>query len=266
LTRRLDRLYDRLNRRQFVHPDPLEVLYGYEDAADREIAALVAASLAYGRVALILRSVRQVLDTLGPLPMGFLLSCTDGDLHDAFAGFRHRFTGGADIARLLIGTRDLVAAYGSLEAAFAVHLNARDETVLSALAGFVRDLTTGAGGPIPHLLPSPEGGSACKRLHLFLRWMVRRDAVDPGGWSAVRPAQLLVPVDVHMRRIGTALGLTRRKSADLGTAIEITNAFRSIAPHDPVRYDFALTRLGIRGDAPFEEFFPGGVSEEAAGE
>ena len=99
---------------------------------------------------------------------------------------------------------------------------------------------------IGHLLSDPARGSTCKRLHLYLRWMVRTDAVDPGGWTAVRPAQLLVPVDVHMHRIGRALGFTRRAQPSGRATEDITAAFRRLSPDDPVRYDFALTRLGIR--------------------
>ncbi len=95
------------------------------------------------------------------------------------------------------------------------------------------------------LLPSPGKGSACKRLNLFLRWMVRSDDVDPGGWSGVDAGKLIVPLDTHMHRMGLEVGLTRRKQADMQAALEVTRAFRTIAPEDPVRYDFALTRLGI---------------------
>ena len=104
------------------------------------------------------------------------------------------------------------------------------------------------GGSLPFLLPFPEKGSACKRLNLFLRWMVRKDRVDPGGWDGVPASKLIVPLDTHMYGITRGLGFTERKSADLRTAIEATAAFRKIAPRDPVRYDFALTRPGIRRD------------------
>ena len=109
------------------------------------------------------------------------------------------------------------------------------------------------------LLPSPSAGSACKRLNLFLRWMVRQDNVDPGGWDSVSPAKLIIPLDTHMHRIGRRLGLTPRRQADLRTAIEITEGFRGICPSDPVRYDFALTRLGIRRDEGVEDFLSGAL-------
>jgi len=98
------------------------------------------------------------------------------------------------------------------------------------------------------LLPCPEKGSACKRYHLYLRWMVRKDAVDPGGWDGISASKLIVPLDVHMHRICMGLGLTSRAQADLKTALEVTQRFRAIVPEDPVRYDFALTRTGIRND------------------
>jgi uncharacterized protein (TIGR02757 family) len=251
----LDGLYARLNRREFVHPDPLEVLYGYADLADREIVALVAASLAYGRVKSILNSVHAVLARM-PLPKRFVTETPPGDVRASFAGFKHRFATGEQLAALLVGAGRLIERHGSLNAAFACHLKPGDETVVDALAGFAAELREASGDMDEHLVPSPTRGSACKRLNLFLRWMVRRDAVDPGGWEGVSPAQLIVPLDVHMHRICRALGLTRRAAADLRTALDITSAFRAFAPDDPVRYDFALTRLGIRPgpDANLEEF------------
>jgi len=252
--RALDDLYARLNRRCYVHPDPLEVLGDYPDVGDREIAALVAACLSYGRVKSILASVRWVLERLTPSPARFLADASAASLHELLAGFRHRFATGAQMAALLLGARRLIAEHGSLNAAFVAHLGSDDATVVPALTAFAAELREAAGGLDAHLLPCPARGSACKRLNLLLRWMVRRDAVDPGGWTGVSPAQLVVPLDVHMRRICAALGLTRRKSADLRAALEITAAFRRFAPDDPVRYDFALTRLGIRPDADLDAF------------
>ncbi len=241
----LEELYARLNRREFVHPDPLEVLYDYPDLCDREIAGFVAACLAYGRVRSILNSVHTVLGRM-PSPARFLAEATPESLREAFADFKHRFATGQDLAALLLGVKRLIARHGSLQAAFLAGLAAEHADVVPALIRFAAELREAAGGLDAHLLPCPTRGSACKRLNLFLRWMVRRDAVDPGGWDAVSPAKLLVPLDVHMHRICRGLGLTRRDSADLRTAIEVTNAFKAFAPHDTVRYDFALTRLGIR--------------------
>ena len=253
----LDRLYLELNRREYVHPDPLEFLYGYATAADREVVALVAGSLAYGRVKQILRSVSVVLDMLGPCPAAYIMKTRPSRLGQRLAGFKHRFTTGEQMAALLTGAGRIIADYGSLHACFGEGAAGDGETVLPALGAFVAKIAETAGSDCGHLLPDPARGSACKRLNLMLRWLVRRDDVDPGGWTCVRPEQLVVPLDTHMHRIALAMGLTKRKAGDIRTALEVTNAFRHICPTDPVKYDFALTRLGIRDDVPMPEFLTG---------
>lgn len=251
---RFDRLYDTYNRRKYVHPDPLELLYGYDDVGDREIVGLVASSLAYGRVAHILKSVSPVLDAMGPSPATFLERSSLRSLERTYAGFKHRFTTGIELARILFGAKRAIERHGSINACFAAALYDRDDTVVPALTGFVEELRNVGGFGRNSLLPSPADGSACKRLHLYLRWMVRRDAVDPGGWDGVPPSKLVVPLDTHMYRIAGYLRFTDRRQADGKTALEVTAAFRELAPDDPVRYDFALTRLGIRDDADIESF------------
>ena len=255
--RTLERLYARYNRREYVHPDPLEFLYRYDDVRDREVAGMVASSLAYGRVEQILKSVAKVLDRMTERPARFLERASEARLHRTFAAFRHRFTAGEEMARLLYGVKRVMKRHGSLEACFAAgteDMEDTDDTVRPALTAFVDELSAGAGGRPESLLPYPGKGSACKRLHLFLRWMVRCDAVDPGGWEGVPPSKLVVPLDVHMFRLCRALGFTRRRQADARTAFEVTARFRQIAPEDPVRYDFALTRLGIRKDLEVDAF------------
>ncbi len=117
---------------------------------------------------------------------------------------------------------------------------------LDVFAGEVVSSMKMLGSESGHLLPLPSRGSACKRLHLFMRWMVRNDDVDPGGWNMIPSSELIVPVDVHMHRIGIQLGFTSRKAADAKTAKEITEGFRVVSSDDPVKYDFALTREGIQ--------------------
>jgi uncharacterized protein (TIGR02757 family) len=249
----LDGLYAKYNRREFVTPDPLETLYGYEDPMDREVAGLIASCLAYGRVGQIVRSVSCVLERMSG-PGSFLMRCSDRSLRRRLAGFKHRFTTGAQMAAMLAGVRRVVSQHGSLQACFLKGLGPGDDTVVPAMCTFVAELTAGATGLRTFLLPSPADGSACKRLNLFLRWMVRRDDVDPGGWQGVPASKLVVPLDTHMHRICRALGLTSRKQADLRTALEATAGFRAIIPEDPVRYDFALTRMAIRPGTDLEAF------------
>ena len=247
-------LYRELNRRRYVHPDPLEFLYRYERPRDREVVALVASGLAHGRVAQILKSVSAVLDLLGPKPSDYLAGASEAQLRPLLRGFKHRFTTGENMAAMLLGARSLIERYGSLKAAFADGARPGDETVMPAMQMFATRLAEVAPGDCGHLLPDPARGSACKRLNLMLRWLVRSDEVDPGGWESIGAEKLIVPLDTHMHRIGRMLGMTGRKSADIRTALEITAAFRRILPADPVRYDFALTRLGIRNDLEMPAF------------
>ncbi len=253
---RLDVLYRRFNKRCFVEPDPLQFLYDYPDPADRELAGLVASCLAYGRVAQILASVSAVLDIMGPSPAAFVMEGTPESLSKALSGFRHRFSSGEELARLLWEARRVVREYGSLESCFLAGLGREHETVLPALSSFARALRPGDCSRIT-LMPLPERGSACKRLNLYLRWMVRRDDVDPGGWGDVPASKLIVPLDTHMHRICLRLGGTGRSQADMKAALEATRAFRRLVPDDPVRYDFSLTRLGIRRDGDIEAFLGG---------
>ncbi len=219
---------------------------------DREIVALVASALAYGRVEQILRSVARVLDRMDS-PSRFVMEEPEGSLRHAFDDFKHRFTTGAELASMLLGVRRALERRGSLEACLAHSIAPNPDTVLPALEGFVDELTVGWSGR-NSLLPSPRAGSACKRLNLFLRWMVRKDRVDPGGWDSVPRSSLIIPLDTHMHRIGRALRFTARKQADMRTALEVTAAFRRMVPDDPVRYDFSLTRLGIRKDGDLDAF------------
>ena len=251
---RLDRLYRQYNRRKYVSPDPLQFLYDYPDIKDREIAALIASSLAYGRVAQILKSVGGVLTLMQPTPHAFLANSTPRALRRQLATFKHRFTTGEDLASLLIGIRRLISKHGSLNEAFLSGITETDTSILPALEQFVLAINCRGN----YLIPCPSRGSACKRLNLFLRWMVRKDAVDPGGWSGIQRSSLIVPLDTHMAKIGRALELTCRKSADMKMALEITDSFRKIAPGDPTKYDFALTRFGIRADLHMTDLLPAG--------
>lgn len=158
---------------------------------------------------------------------------------------------------MLFGIKRVVEDYGSLQKCFLKGYDSKHENILSGATFLVMELSSVFNGCPRSLLPSPARGSACKRLNLFLRWMVRNDNVDPGGWSKVTPSKLIVPMDVHMGRICRSLKLTHRKQSDMKAALEVTEAFRKIEPDDPVRYDFCLTRLGIRDDLTPDSFLRG---------
>jgi uncharacterized protein (TIGR02757 family) len=254
LKQKLDALYRTYNRMVYLHPDPLEFIHRYEDPADREVVGLIAASLAYGRVKQILQSVSSVLETMELSPARYVKSASLRRLTGDFSRFRHRFAGGSHMAALLIGIKQILSQFGSLDRCFLAGYSRGDENILPALTAFARALTDTGSLSAGHLIPMPEKGSACKRLNLFLRWMVRKDVVDPGGWDSVPASKLIIPLDVHMHRVGLGLGFTDRKQTDIKTALEITHGFTKIAPDDPVRYDFSLTRLGIRPDENLDTF------------
>ena len=236
-------LYRAYNHYEYIHPDPLEFVYRYPKGPDREIAGLIASCLAYGRVAQILKSAGAVLDEMGNSPRLFIEKSDSKALHKTLSSFKHRFTSGKETACLIEGIRNVIVSHGSIEACIAASIKPNDDTILPALEKLVESLS--AGYEFKSLLPRPSAKSACKRLNLFLKWMIRGDDVDPGCWSSISPKLLVMPIDTHIFRICSNLGITKRKSADMKTALEITRFFRKINPDDPVKYDFALTRPGI---------------------
>ena len=257
LRERLENVYIQYNRREFIHPDPLEFLWRYSSTEDREIVGLVASGLAYGRVTQILKSTEKVLDVLGPAPSAFLKEVSIKELSGALAGFKHRFTTAVEVVTLLESASMLQKQWGLLGNMFGAFISEKG-TYYNALERFVEVILELAGMEKCSLLPRPSLGSACKRLHLFMRWMIRKDEVDPGGWEWISPSVLIVPLDVHMFRAACALGFTGRKTASCASALEITESFREINPADPVKYDFAITRMGIQRlheDIIFRELF-----------
>lgn len=255
LSERLERIYRDYNKREFVSPDPLQFLYGYGDPLDIEVVGLIASSLAYGRVASILASVSRVLDVLGTSPALAVADMPEAHIASALDGFAHRFVKGPEMAAFLAGVGRVIGARGTLEAAFSAHRGtARGRAgTLEAMDGFADEIVRAAGLEATHLLPRASKGSACKRLALFLRWVSRHDDVDLGIWRSLLPDEIIVPLDTHMFHIASGLGLTRRRSADGRTAVEITDGFAAICPTDPIRYDFALTRFGIRNELSVDE-------------
>ena len=251
----LEKLYKKYNRRELISPDPLQFVYNYSRPADMEVAAFLASALAYGRVQQIEKSLKNLLGRMGDSPYEFVMNF-DKNKRKKLEDFKHRFTIGDDISDLLMLFRKILSQSGSIERYFARGYNSGDRNIIPALTKFCNsllDIYTARQKPqassgLKYLLVSPAGGSACKRLNLFLRWMVRDDDVDAGLWKSIDKAKLIVPVDVHMSRLCKILGLYKRKTASLSTAVEITESFAEIEPADPVKYDFALSRIGIVED------------------
>ena len=248
----LEKLYDRYNHRELIRPDPLQFVYHYSKPADMEIAALLAASLAYGRVQQIEKNLNDLFGRMGTSPYAFVMNF-DKAGRQKLNSFKHRFTTGRDISDLLSVLKKVLRQNGSIEKHFSSGYNKGDENILPALSRFcdllyeIYSEQNGrkVGRGMKYLLASPVRGSACKRLNLFLRWMVRDDEVDTGLWKRIDKAKLIVPVDVHMGRLCRILGFHDRKVISLSTAVKITECFAEIEPADPVKYDFALSRIGI---------------------
>lgn len=245
--------------------DPLHLVLRYPDPGDREVAGIVAACLAYGIVQRVLYSVEAALDRLGPHPAAFLADFDAAGRAERrlFRGFLHRMTGEVEMRALCHALGEVLRGEGSLEARFAQGQGAGEATIRSGLAHLVGTLRVRVMAVaddmhparaawhrrrIRFLLPSPDEGSACKRLNLWLRWMVRRSRPDRGAWTAAQPSQLVIPLDAHIVRLSTYLGFTRRATPDWKMAEEVTAALRALDPEDPMKYDFALCHLGISGE------------------
>ena len=191
---------------------------------------MIASSLAYGRVAQIMKSVERVLSYFGKSPREFLLNSHDDVILPE--DFKHRFTTAADMNNLLKNISEVLREYGSVEGFLRECLKDSGGDLFGGLDQFSDRLSRGKAEGSFSLITAPRDGSACKRLFLYLKWMVRHDDVDPGGWEVLKASELIVPTDVHMHRIARQLGLTTRNNADLRTAKEITSGFREVCPLD----------------------------------
>jgi uncharacterized protein (TIGR02757 family) len=256
----LDELYREYNRDGSAS-DPVHLVRPFANPADREIAGFCAGALAFGRVASVINSIDTLLRIMGPHPAEFVRAFDPAASHPALRAMVHRWTRGEDLAALLWLLRQILEQSGSVERFFAEGLKDDDDDVGAALESFSTrvlqlDITRAYGRTprrpgVCYFFPRPSRGSACKRLNLFLRWMVRRDAIDPGGWHAVSASKLVVPLDTHVIRLGQCLRLTRYTSPGWRMAADITASLRRLDPNDPVRFDFSLCHLGMRNACGF---------------
>ncbi len=257
LKSRLDSLYE---NRSSVHleNDPLSFCHRYPNHEDQEIVALIAALLAYGSVKVIKGSLKRIFDVMGESPSAFVDNFIPGEHGKLFNGFKHRFNNANDICALLWAIRQIREQEGSIENFFCRFHNSDAQTVEQALNNFCPSVLSLDYRPVfgnselssqksyRFLFPMPSNGSACKRLCMFLRWVVRpSDGIDLGLWRLLSPKSLIIPVDRHIERIGQMLGLTKRSTPDWQMASEITSALRELDQNDPVKYDFSICHLGI---------------------
>jgi uncharacterized protein (TIGR02757 family) len=235
--------------------DPVHKVRRFASNEDREIVAFCAAGLAFGRVASVLHSIEGLLAVMGPSPAEYVRQFDPARDRDALRPLVHRWIRGVDLAALVIVLQRMLRESGSIEQFFVDGDDRSTPDISAALDSFSRrametDLKP-AYGRVPkrpgvcYFFPRPSAGSACKRLNLFLRWMVREDAIDMGVWTRVSPSRLIVPLDTHVIRLGRCLRLTKYVSPGWKMAAEITASLRALEPRDPVRYDFSLCHIGM---------------------
>jgi uncharacterized protein (TIGR02757 family) len=259
----LDRLYAEFNYPDSA-TDPIQIVRRFGRAEDREAVGFIAASLAFGRVASVLQSIERVLAIAGPSPAAYVRAFDPKREAPAFTGLGHRWIRGRDLVALLWLMRQMIDRSGSIEGFFvdgsidgawpppgtASAPEADVGPMLECFSTRAMAMDVLSKG-VCYFFPRPSAGSACKRLNLFLRWMVRRDQLDLGLWTRVSPSKLVVPLDTHVIRVGRCLRLTRYTSPGWRMARDITASLREFDPDDPVKYDFALCHIGMMNSCGF---------------
>lgn len=248
------------NRHTFIERDPVSIPHRFSKQQDIEIAGLFAAVFAWGNRTTIIQKSIELMKRMDDAPYDFILNHQPKDLR-RLTGFVHRTFNDTDLlyfidvlhhhfsGKLSPDGREIKSKEISLESAFSHRLNRRDPDTHNALAGFHHYFFSLSYAPdrTKKHIPTPDRHSSCKRLNMYLRWMVRRDkaGVDFGLWKSIRPAQLICPLDLHVSRVARKLGLLQRPQSDWAAAVELTQQLRLIDPKDPVKFDFALFSLGV---------------------
>lgn len=258
----LDLLAEKYHRPDALDMDPLSIPLAYSDPWDRELAAWVAAHLAYGRVAPMLKAIRRALEPMNPSPAAWLRATPQPAarkaLEAALQGWVWRFHTCFDLVEwILVWKRlDKATGFGGIEPHVLPEPGGSADAALSALIQALRrELPPSRGTRFS--LPDPLEGAACKRWRMFFRWMVRTQWPDLGQWQRYPKAALIIPLDTHVARVAGLVGLTTRTTPDGRMAQEITDALKALDPLDPLRFDFALSHLGILGDCPGLRQLPG---------
>jgi uncharacterized protein (TIGR02757 family) len=253
----LDRLYGEFNYPDSA-TDPIHIVRRFARPDDREIVGFCAAGLAFGRVASVIQSIERLLAVIGPSPAAYVRSF-DARQAREYSGLGHRWIRSAVLVALIRILHGMLQRSGSIERFFTEGFESGAPDVGAALDSFssraialVPPQRRSRSSPgVCYFFPRPSAGSACKRLNLFLRWMVRRDALDLGVWTSIPPSALVVPLDTHVIRLGRCLGLTRYTSPGWAMASEITDSLRALDPRDPVKYDFSICHLGMMNACGF---------------
>lgn len=251
LKRKLEYHYKKFDASQ-IHPDPLVFPRRFKLESDIEISAFISSIFAYGNVTQINNSLERVHNLIGENPTLFFEKFNRKKHNAFFKDFKHRFFTGEDVRTLFLIISYILKNYESIKHLFLLYHFDEEKNIKNSLSSFSKNLVEIAkklGGDtkgVKFMFPDPFNGSACKRMNLFLRWMVRKDKLDFGIWKAIRTDELIIPVDTHIARIGTELGLTKRKVVSWQMAEEITEKLKKFDSNDPIKYDFAICHIGMR--------------------
>lgn len=244
----LDSKVEEYNTLAFIKDDPVCIPHRFTKKQDIEIAALFASIFAWGNRTIIIKKSKELLQRMDNAPYDFILHHTDNDLK-GLLGFKHRTFNDTDLLYFVHFLHHHYSYSKSLETAFTVGMNQQDETTENGLNYFFNYFFSLEDAPArtKKHIASPAKKSTCKRLNMFLRWMVRNDnkGVDFGIWKKLSPAQLVCPIDVHVARVAYRFKLLQRNHVDWAAGLELTNNLRKLDPADPVKYDFALFALGV---------------------
>ncbi len=252
----LEWLYRKYSTPDFINSDPVKFVHWFTKQEDMEVAGFIASILARGNRKMILLSNERLFEIMEGKPYEFILNFDPlwyEKILNNFVHFAYRNIEGKDLVVIFYFLRQALEKYGTLKNLFFRYYDEKHSTIRQALSNFVKEILSfepppkfnGIPKTVNGLIPDPEKNSPCKRLNIFLRWMVRRDNVDVGLWNEVDKSKLIIPLDTHVSRISRSLGLTHRKTDTWKTAEEITFNLKKFDPEDPVKYDFAIFGLGI---------------------
>lgn len=237
-----------------ISPDPLQFLHLYKKGQDIEVMGFIASVFAYGNVKQIINSLEKIKSIWDDHPFEYITNFSRKNLKD-LRGLKHRFYNEDDIVNLFLALNYAYKSYGSLKKLFLSFYNSSQQNLKSAISKFSSQLlnfvlertnSSYVSQGIKFMFPLPEKGSACKRMNLFLRWMVRKDELDFGLWNEIPTNKLVIPVDTHIAKICKSLKLTKGNDVNWKMAEEITESLKRFDPIDPVKYDFALCHIGMR--------------------
>jgi uncharacterized protein (TIGR02757 family) len=244
----LDKKAAQYNQPNFIKNDPISIPHQFTKKQDIEIAGFFAATLAWGQRITIINNCKKLMGWMDNAPHDFLRHHQESD-RKRFMGFVHRTFNDTDLLYFIEFLAQYYQNNKSLETAFAQHMGKKDKTIEQGLIGFNKQFFSLPYAPqrTQKHVATPAKKSACKRLNMFLRWMVRQDnkGVDFGIWKKINPAQLVCPLDTHVHRVASGLGLLKRKQADWQAALELTENLRQFDATDPAKYDYALFSLGV---------------------